>query len=88
MIVVAISAINFFCFWRFCGQTKEFYSFEPGSCRPRLATGGLRIVVLVLKSHCEFSHYFFKTRFILLFDFILYVPVNNFSVMSGWVFLG
>ena len=23
-----------------------------------------------------------------LFDLILYVPVNNFSVMSGWVFLG
>ena len=24
----------------------------------------------------------------LLFDFILYVPVHNFSVMSGWVLLG
>ena len=24
----------------------------------------------------------------LLFDLILYVPVNNFSVMLGWVFLG
>ena len=23
-----------------------------------------------------------------LFDLILYVPINNFSVMSGWVFLG
>ena len=23
-----------------------------------------------------------------LLDLILYVPVNNFSVMSGWVFLG
>ena len=23
-----------------------------------------------------------------LFDLILYVPVNNFSVMLGWVFLG
>ena len=23
-----------------------------------------------------------------LFDLILYVPVNNLSVMSGWVFLG
>ena len=23
-----------------------------------------------------------------LFDFILYVPINNFSVMSGWVFPG
>ena len=23
-----------------------------------------------------------------LFDFILYIPVNNFSVMSGWVPLG
>ena len=23
-----------------------------------------------------------------LFDLILYVTVNNFSVMSGWVFLG
>ena len=23
----------------------------------------------------------------LLFDLILYVPVNNLSVMSGWVFL-
>ena len=23
-----------------------------------------------------------------LFDLILYIPVNNFSVMSGWVFLG
>ena len=22
-----------------------------------------------------------------LFDLILYIPVNNFSVMSGWVFL-
>ena len=24
----------------------------------------------------------------ILFDFILNIPVNNFSVMSGWVFLG
>ena len=23
-----------------------------------------------------------------MFDLLLYVPVNNFSVMSGWVFLG
>ena len=23
-----------------------------------------------------------------LYDLILYIPVNNFSVMSGWVFLG
>ena len=23
-----------------------------------------------------------------LFDLILYVPVNSFSIMSGWVFLG
>ena len=23
-----------------------------------------------------------------LFDLILYIPVNNFSVMSGWFFLG
>ena len=27
----------------FCGQTKEFYSFEPDCVRPGLATGGLRI---------------------------------------------
>ena len=26
--------------------------------------------------------------FVCLFDLILYVPVNNFSVMSGWLFLG
>ena len=26
--------------------------------------------------------------FFSLFDFILNIPVNNFSVMSGWVFLG
>ena len=26
--------------------------------------------------------------FVCLFDLILYVPVNNFSVMSGRVFLG
>ena len=26
--------------------------------------------------------------FFILFDFILNIPVNNFSVMSGWVFLG
>ena len=26
--------------------------------------------------------------FLFVFDLILYVPVNNFSVMSGWVFLG
>ena len=26
--------------------------------------------------------------FVCLFDLILYVPVNNFSVTSGWVFLG
>ena len=23
-----------------------------------------------------------------LYDSILYIPVNNFSLMSGWVFLG
>ena len=28
------------------------------------------------------------TSFVCLFDLILYVPVNNFSIMSGWVFLG
>ena len=27
-------------------------------------------------------------RCFVLFDLILYVPVNNFSVMLGWVFLG
>ena len=26
--------------------------------------------------------------FFILFDFILNIPGNNFSVMSGWVFLG
>ena len=26
--------------------------------------------------------------FFILFDFIFNIPVNNFSVMSGWVFLG
>ena len=26
--------------------------------------------------------------FFILFDVILNIPVNNFSVMSGWVFLG
>ena len=26
--------------------------------------------------------------FFILFDFILNIPVNIFSVMSGWVFLG
>ena len=26
--------------------------------------------------------------FFILFDFILNIPVNNFSVKSGWVFLG
>ena len=69
MIVIAISAINFFCFWRFCGQTKEFYSFEPGCYRPRLATGGLRIVVLVLKSHyMSFLTIFSKPVLFCLFD--------------------
>ena len=29
-----------------------------------------------------------ETRLIILFDFILYDPVNNFSVMSRRVFLG
>ena len=29
----------------------------------------------------------FNRAFIFLFDLILYVPVNNFSVMSGCVFL-
>ena len=28
------------------------------------------------------------SKWICLFDFILYVPVNNLSVMLGWVFLG
>ena len=29
-----------------------------------------------------------KVHSLFLFVFMLYVPVNNFSVMSGWVFLG
>ena len=29
-----------------------------------------------------------STIILCLFDLILYVPVNNFSVMPGWVFLG
>ena len=29
-----------------------------------------------------------STSALVLFDFILYVPVNNFSAMSGRVFLG
>ena len=29
-----------------------------------------------------------STSALVLFDFILNIPVNNFSVMSGWVFLG
>ena len=29
-----------------------------------------------------------KDEFIEQADLILFVPVNNFSVMSGWVFLG
>ena len=33
------------------------------------------------------NRYFAKDR-ICLFDLILYVPVNSFSVMSGRVFLG
>ena len=38
--------------------------------------------------HCfkRFSLRFMKVK--LLFDFIIYVPVNNISVMSGRVFLG
>ena len=27
-------------------------------------------------------------KLLVMFDLILYVPVNNFSVMSGWAFLG
>ena len=27
-------------------------------------------------------------RIICLFDLMLYLPINNFSVMSGWIFLG
>ena len=30
----------------------------------------------------------FIIMFFILFDFILNIPVNNFLVMSGWVFLG
>ena len=30
----------------------------------------------------------FLRTFVFLFDLILYVPVNNLSVTSGWVFLG
>ena len=29
-----------------------------------------------------------QTTLVCLFDMILYIPVNKFSVMSGWIFLG
>ena len=31
---------------------------------------------------------FLKIKMICLFDLSFYIPVNNFSVVLGWVFLG
>ena len=35
-----------------------------------------------------FSEYKGLTKSMVLFDLMLYIPVNNFSVMSGQVYLG
>ena len=47
-------------------------------CNQSNVSGSYHIICLVINT----------ALFVCLFDLIIYVPVNNFSVMSGWVFLG
>ena len=46
--------------------------------------------VVACYEHAKYYHVLFVYRSLILscFDLILYVPVNNLSVMLGWVFLG
>ena len=42
-------------------------------------------IVITIKVRANIGNY--ETSFV-LFDLIIYIPFNNFSVKSGWVFLG
>ena len=42
-------------------------------------------IVITIKGRANIGNY--ETSFV-LFDLIIYIPFNNYSVKSGWVFLG
>ena len=71
-------------------MSKHYTTINPASLKSKTDEKGYFVLLTFMANNLYQLNQWIKSSDLcfLMFDLVLYIPVNNFSVMSGQVFLG